>query len=221
MPTQGFPNLSTADAEAYELLIVCYVRSSQISEQIRATEPDRVRAKLVSDQVSKDLQAEPSSIVHGTSRSDTAQRAQYLKRCRKVFDGDAKTLYELYYAFATMCCAIQVITELELKDNEHVDFLMNEAHNRSMEILTGRPAIAPQGYEQDAYPNPVAMDLEPGDIVPYTLNGEARECLVIDCGTSYLKGDWFLVKDGPVGGQMEEREITASEMEELTDLIEL
>ncbi|KAF8596210.1 hypothetical protein BDV93DRAFT_572878 [Ceratobasidium sp. AG-I] len=328
MSAQKFPNLSTAEAKACELLFVCFVRSGQISEQIRATEPDRARTKLAYDQVYKDLQAEPGSIwgsatseethqitfgaakpakklfivyeedtlatvhkevgadisnmlpalsgsssfadtemkhkvgmytspivhsaiienstllplrtlgeplfgqsrdldrvvlwvadphsiSHGPPRSDVVLRAQYLKRCREFFDGDAETLYEIYRAFFAVFFAIQVITELELKDSNCLNFLINEAHNRSVEVLTGRdPASASQAHEQNAYLNLVAMDFELGDIVPYTLNGETCECLVINCGSSYLKGDWFLVKDGPVDGQMEEREITASEMEE-------
>lgn len=94
MTSQTFPTISSAESDAYELLTVCYIRGSQISERIRTMETDHKQVEVVHEQVMQDLKKKAGSIVHGPSRSNVKQRAEHLKRCREVFDGNLQTLYE-------------------------------------------------------------------------------------------------------------------------------
>ncbi|KAF8606130.1 hypothetical protein BDV93DRAFT_520989 [Ceratobasidium sp. AG-I] len=225
MATQKFPNISPAESDAHELLTVCYIRSVQISENIRTMEPDYERVKIIYDKALGDLRSKSDSIAHGPSRSDLKQRAAYLKRCREVFDGPHWTLHEYVIAFCAVFFAIQVIVELELGSSKYCGVLMSDANRRSVQFLTSgsQPASGvysatlTSGVPQEAgiprYLNAKMRYL--GAMLSYTLDGNPRECHVIEMGTHCIEGDWFLVRDGPVGEQPEEMKISASEMDDL------
>ncbi|KAF8606086.1 hypothetical protein BDV93DRAFT_604626 [Ceratobasidium sp. AG-I] len=217
------PVVSTAEVGAARILMVCFIRSHQISERIRAVEPVRERAIPVYHQALQDLQDEPGSIAHSPSLDDAKERVDYLRRCRKVFDGPAETLYELYRTFCAVELAIKSLTEIELGSSAEREFLMNEAYNRCMEMVsspdeTATLAAAVRSLNQLIPLYPKAMKLEPGEVIYYTLGDESRECRVIDCQSSRRKGDYFLAQDGSVGGPFEDREITASDMEDIINL---
>ncbi|KAF8606133.1 hypothetical protein BDV93DRAFT_520995 [Ceratobasidium sp. AG-I] len=227
MATCQFPDISSAEREAYELLIIFSVRSNRISEHIRTMEPNLERLRTVNDQVWQDLRNTPGSIAHGPSRFDVRQRADYLKRCREVFDGNLQTLYEYLVAGCAVFFALQALTELELGSSKYCNFLMNEAHNRAYEIVTnGRPSTdsvpaapslvsVPERASLPSYPKACTLDI--GSIIFYKLDGISRECHVFDMGTSRLEGDYFVVRDGLVGEQLQGMKISAAEMEELVD----
>lgn len=51
MPPRDFPDLSPAELEAFELLIVWYTRAGQIEQQIRAMEPNDERRLAVFEEI--------------------------------------------------------------------------------------------------------------------------------------------------------------------------
>ncbi|KAF8606136.1 hypothetical protein BDV93DRAFT_542890 [Ceratobasidium sp. AG-I] len=225
MFSHRFPDITPAESYAHEILTICYIRSAEISEKIRTMEPDHEQVKLVYDKALGDLRSRPNSIAHGPSRSDTEQRAEHLKRCREVFDGPHRTLYDYLIAFCATFFAIQIIVELEIGSSKHRGAIMKDANRRSVRFLADEaqsnssvPSATPisqlpQGAGFPSYQNAKMLYL--GAKLFYTLDGNSRECHVINMGSHHLEGDWFLIRDGPVGEQAEEKTISASEMEDL------
>lgn len=89
-----YPRLTADESHAYRILIHCYIRAYQIAVQIRAIEPVAERTAPIRTRAQKDFHDDPESIGHPPSRTDTVQRAKYLKRCFEVFDGPAQNVYE-------------------------------------------------------------------------------------------------------------------------------
>lgn len=85
---------------------------------------------------------------------------------------------------------------------------------------TARLAAEAQSRQQRILSYPRALKLKIGNVLSYKLNGNSRKCRLRGYGVSTVKGEFFSVQDGPVGGPFEEREVSLSEMEELATLAE-
>ncbi|KAF8606085.1 hypothetical protein BDV93DRAFT_542855 [Ceratobasidium sp. AG-I] len=241
MTIRPFHLLPAFEVKAYELLVVCYSRAYQISEQVRAMEPNRALSMPIFAQAVEDMHQDPGSIANATLLSDGVRRAEQLRRCREIFDSPAQTLYDHYRAFCAVEAAVQTVILYELVGSGRRDYLVRKAHTRAIGVLANSVADAARLFQRNIIfnirviltleehivvtfidnstpPNPKVDDLGPGDVIFYTLDDESRECRVTDRAADWNRGDYFVIEDGPVGGPFEGREIEELEMEELVRL---